>query len=134
MDKSFKRNIKKEFEGVKYDEDQSVEVFCNIRNTMLNEGNNCVYLSKYIKNVAVRWNKDIHILKFTGHWGKRETAATMRSKLTDVMSEVIIETKVGGEAIILKVEISKEQLKYLMNFEDSKQEYLTATERPVICF
>ena len=39
---------------------------------MIDEGNNCVFLSKYVRNVAIRWNKDYHITKFISTWSKRE--------------------------------------------------------------
>ena len=61
----------------------------SIKRTMMEENNNCVFLSKYIKNVAVRWNKDIDILQFRSSWDKREVQNPLASD--EVMAEVIVQ-------------------------------------------
>ena len=111
----------------------------NIRNTMINEGNNCVYLSRFIKNVAIRWNKDIHSLKFTGHRLKRDFEENTNNFEIEEVSEVIIETETeqgsgNKETVLLKIEIPKEELKTIIGTEDPNKQFLTATEHPILCF
>jgi hypothetical protein len=73
MQNTFKKDInKKEY----WDDLKEEKAELSIRNYMLNEGNNCVFLSNFIKNVAIRWNKDFHILKFETTNEKREVEAS----------------------------------------------------------
>lgn len=71
-------------------------VYGSIRQTMIDEGNNCVFLSKYVRNVAIRWNKDYHITKFISNWSKREPEKSKKDENSQVISEVIIETTIDG--------------------------------------
>jgi hypothetical protein len=77
---------------------------------MSEEGNNCVFLSKYIKNVAIRWNKDFHILKFVAMSSKREVPKKKNSEEQPIMSEIIVEAILGMDKEIVKIQIEKEKL------------------------
>jgi hypothetical protein len=70
---------------------------------MLNEGNNCVFLSNYIKNVAIRWNKDFHVLKFDTTNYKREVEVLKETIKQSIISEIIVELSCDEKKEIRKI-------------------------------
>lgn len=69
MEKSYKEDLEKD----KFVSDwEKPDIGLGILGTMNIEGNNCVFLSKYVSNVAVRWNKSFHPLSFSTAFDKRK--------------------------------------------------------------
>lgn len=83
----------------------------SIRQTMIDEGNNCVFMSKFIKNVAIRWNKEYHITHFSSQWSKREPQDENNHHI-DPISEILIEfeSQETFEMETFKLEIKKSLL------------------------
>jgi hypothetical protein len=91
MEQSFKQKLEKD----KFIGDwKAPDTGLGILGTMNNEGNNCVFMSKYIDNVAIRWNKNFHPLSFSASYDKRkpsEKINQIKKSIEQEISEIIIE-------------------------------------------
>jgi len=94
---------------------------------MLEEGNNCVFLSKYINNIAIRWDVGIPKPSFVFLWNKKTEDLERAEK--EAVSEVIIQT--DQKAIIFQIP-QKHLLKRLSELDSQFHDWVTVPHHPVL--
>ena len=130
---SYKKNLDKT-QTVQQPFEDKLRLF-SIRGFMLQEGNNCQFLSTYISNVIVRFDTDISPISFETTWSK--DVKMLEETNDEYFSEIIVQDSSPAENSDKAIRIRLSQKSLLRKLEELKQQGalgVTAQLHPTLVF
>lgn len=132
MEHGYKRNISK-YISVKWPFESGLKQY-SIRGFMMEEGNNCSFVSKYIKNVIIRWNCEVQPMRFMALWSMDPKDLEKEDPDDETMSEIIVEDQSKFERPIRILVKQDWLLNKLQQLTKQGDKWITAKHHPVMVF